>query len=94
MASTHISAEEAARNLSAVMARVHAGEEVIIDNGTFTVAVVPSAVPVRRSVAECIDLARQHEGNSGASPVLDPDFAADVNEIIRDRKPWNPPAWD
>ncbi len=30
---------------------------------------------------------------SGA-PTLDPDFAADVEGIVRNRKPWNPPAWD
>jgi hypothetical protein len=25
---------------------------------------------------------------------LDPDFAAHVEEIVRNRKPWNPPTWD
>jgi antitoxin (DNA-binding transcriptional repressor) of toxin-antitoxin stability system len=94
MGSTHISAEEAALNLSALIARVHAGEEIIIDNGSLTVAVVPSAAPVRRSVSECIAIARRHEEISGSSPVFDPDFATDVNNIVRDRKPWNPPAWD
>jgi antitoxin (DNA-binding transcriptional repressor) of toxin-antitoxin stability system len=41
MAVIHISEAEAARDLSGIMARVYAGEEVIISNGTLTVAVVP-----------------------------------------------------
>jgi antitoxin (DNA-binding transcriptional repressor) of toxin-antitoxin stability system len=94
MAVVHISEAEAARNLARIMARVHAGEEVIIDNGTMTVALVPSPVPSRRSISDCIALAKRHEVESGEAPILDPDFAADVEEIVRNRKPWNPPAWD
>jgi hypothetical protein len=47
----------------------------------------------RRTIPECIALAEAHEKESGGAPVLDPDFAADVDEIVRNRKPWNPPAW-
>ena len=82
------------RDLAGIMARVHAGEEIVIDNGTLTVAMVPSTIPPRRSVSECIAFARKHEEESGEAPVLDPDFAADVQEIVQNRKPWNPPAWD
>jgi len=56
--------------------------------------VVPSAIPSRRTVSECIALARKHEEEAREVPILDLDFAADVEEIIRNRKPWNPPAWD
>jgi antitoxin (DNA-binding transcriptional repressor) of toxin-antitoxin stability system len=76
------------------MARVSAGEEIVIDNGTLTVAMVPSAIPSRRSISECIARARKHEEESGEAPVLDPDFAADMKEIVENRKPWNPPAWE
>ncbi len=27
-------------------------------------------------------------------PVLDSDFAADMEEILKNRKAWNPPAWE
>jgi antitoxin (DNA-binding transcriptional repressor) of toxin-antitoxin stability system len=94
MAVVHISETEAARNLSGLMARVIAGEEVIIDNGVLAVALVPSRVPSRRSISDCIALAKKHEMESDEVPTLDPDFAADVEEIVRNRKPWNPPAWD
>ena len=32
------------------------------------------------------------ETETGEVPVLDPDFAADVEHILRNRKPWNLPA--
>lgn len=94
MAVVHISEAEAARDLAGVMARVFAGEEVVIDNGSLAVALLPSPMPSRRSISDCIALARKHEEESGESPLLDPDFATDVEEIVRNRKPWNPPAWD
>jgi len=39
-------------------------------------------------------LAKAHEEETGKAPVLDPDFAKDVEEIVSHRKPWNPPAWE
>lgn len=91
-----ISEEEAASDFASVLARVRAGAEVIIEStrGRLPVAVVRLPVAARRSISECIALAKNHEEETGSSPVLDPDFAADVEEIIRNRKPWNPPTWD
>ncbi len=94
MSVVHISETEAARTLSALMMRAYAGEEILIDSGALTVALTPSPVPRRRSVSECIALARKHEEATGEAPVLDADFAADVEAIVSNRKPWNPPAWD
>ena len=51
-----------------------------------------AAEPVRRTISECIALAKAHEEETGKAPVLDPDFAEDVEEILSHRKPWNPPA--
>jgi hypothetical protein len=39
-------------------------------------------------------LAKAHEEETGKVPVLDPDFAADVEEIVKDRKSWKPHAWE
>jgi hypothetical protein len=58
------------------------------------VAVIHTPVPPRRTISECIALAKNHEEETGEAPVLDADFAADVEEILRNRKPWNPPAWE
>src|SRR2546429_1743786 len=40
-----------------------------------------AAEPVRRTISECIALAKAHEEETGKAPVLDPDFAEDVEEI-------------
>jgi hypothetical protein len=84
----------AARDFAALMVRVRAGVEVVIENGTLPVAGIHTPVPPRRVISECIALAKKHEEETGGAPVLDADFAADVEEIIRNRKPWNPPAWE
>jgi antitoxin (DNA-binding transcriptional repressor) of toxin-antitoxin stability system len=94
MAVIHISEDDATRDFAALLARVRAGAEVVIESGALPVAVIHAPIPSRRSISECIALAAQHEEETGEAPVLDPDFAADVEEIVNNRKPWNPPAWD
>ncbi|MGB6130183.1 MAG: hypothetical protein WBG54_00240 [Acidobacteriaceae bacterium] len=94
MAVIHISEADAARDFAGLLARVRAGAEIVIESETHPAAVLRAAEPPRRSISECIALAKKHEEETGEAPVLDPDFAADVEEIIRNRKPWNPPAWD
>src|SRR5260370_38653458 len=89
---THSSEAEAASDFAALMARVRAGAKVIIENGERPVAVLHAAEPVRRSISECIALAKEHEEETGKAPILDPDFAEDVEHIISHRKPRNPPA--
>jgi antitoxin (DNA-binding transcriptional repressor) of toxin-antitoxin stability system len=90
----HISETEAASDFAALMARVRAGTEIVIENGERPVAVLHAAEPVRRSISDCIALAKAHEEETGKAPVLNPDFAEDVEEILSHRKPWNPPAWE
>lgn len=94
----HISEAEAASDFASVLARVRAGAEIIIE-GREPVVVVRAgearAEPVRgRPISECIALAKAHEEETGKSPILDPDFAADMEEIVKNRKSWNPPAWE
>ncbi len=38
-------------------------------------------------------LAETREQETGKAPALNVDFAADTEEILEKRKPWNPPAW-
>lgn len=92
----HISEEEAARNFADVMARVRAGAEVVIESNARAVAVVrPAGEEFRpRLLSESIALAKKHAEELGYEPRMDPDFAADLEEIIKSRRPWNPPAWE
>jgi hypothetical protein len=91
----HFSEKEAsATSVATLLAHVRAGAEVVIENGAHAVAVLHAAGPLRRSVSDCIALAKTHEEETGKIPVLDADFAKDVEEILGKRKPWNPPAWE
>ncbi|MGI8771481.1 MAG: hypothetical protein ACR2JE_08580 [Acidobacteriaceae bacterium] len=94
MAVIRISEADAALDFAGLMVRVRAGAEVIIESGAGPVAVLRSPVPPHRSISECIAIAKMHEDQTGQAPVLDAGFAADVEEIIHNRKPWDPPAWD
>jgi antitoxin (DNA-binding transcriptional repressor) of toxin-antitoxin stability system len=85
-----ISESEAAHNSAGLIKRVRAGAEVIIENGEQPAAVLRAAGPAPRSISECIALAERHEEETGKAPVLDVDFAKDVEEILSRRKPWKP----
>ncbi len=96
MATIRISEAEAARDFAGLLARVRAGAEVVIESDAHPVAVVrPAGNDFRpRLISESIALAKKHAEELGYEPRMDPDFAADLEEIIRSRKPWNPPAWE
>ena len=91
----HISEAEAASNFADVLARVRAGAEVVIESGKVPVAVLrPVGEGFQpRLLSESIALAKKHAEKLGYEPRMDPEFAADLEEIIKSRRPWNPPAW-
>lgn len=91
----HLSEKEAGETtVASIVAHVRAGAEVVIEQNARPVAVLHAAEPTRRTISECIALAKLHEGETGKAPVLDPDFAHDLEAILRGRKAWNPPAWE
>ena len=96
MATIHISEAEAAGDFPGLMARVRAGVEVVIESDARPVAVVrPADAEFRpRLLSESIALAKKHAEELGYEPRMDPEFAADLKEIIDSRKPWDTPAWD
>lgn len=90
----HMSEADAVRNLAPILQRVQSGLEVIIERHAQPLAVIRAAAPARPMISESIALAEAHKKETGQAPVLDPGFAADVEEIVRNRKPWNSPTWD
>ena len=90
----HITEADLIRDVRAILQRVEGGAEIIIERNAQPVAILLAANHVRRTISECIALAKAHEEENGSEPRLDPDFAADVEEIVHNRQPWNPPAWD
>jgi len=89
-----ISEEEATNDFAGVLACVQASITVIIQHEGRPVAVVHPAGPEQRTISECIALAKVHEDETGEAPILDQDFAVDVEIILKDREAWNPPAWE
>jgi hypothetical protein len=47
-----------------------------------------------RTLAELIELARRREEERGFSIRLDDDYAADIEQVVRERKPWTPRSWE
>jgi antitoxin (DNA-binding transcriptional repressor) of toxin-antitoxin stability system len=91
MGTLHISEAELARDLSAVLAKVEGGMEVIVERDHRPVATIRPPRRSGRLVSACIASARA----SGSTVTLDGGFAQDVEEGIRERsQPWNPPYWD
>ena len=100
----HISEEEAARDFAAVMRRVRAGDEIIVEDGGTPVAVMRSPrmnvdtsgsprIP-GKTAAEIIEGFRRWEAEHGPL-VVDADFAADVEEARRwMNEPMDDSKWD
>jgi hypothetical protein len=84
MAVIHISEAEAAR------------AEVVIESDSRAVAILRPAGDEfhPRLLSESIALAKKHAEELGYEPRMDPEFADDLEKIIKNRKPWNPPAWE
>jgi antitoxin (DNA-binding transcriptional repressor) of toxin-antitoxin stability system len=89
-----VSEDRAAVEFRSLLDEVRAGAEVVIEHGTRPVAILHAAEPVRRSLSACIAIAKAHEKETGFSPVLDADFAQDVEATRKRREPWNPPSWE
>ena len=94
MAQVHMTEAELARDLHTVLEKVRQGVEIVVDRNDQPVAVIKPAQPVRRTLSDLIRLAEQREKERGYAVTLDPDYAADVEEIVRARKPWTPRPWD
>jgi antitoxin (DNA-binding transcriptional repressor) of toxin-antitoxin stability system len=95
MDTIHISEDEAARDFAGLMARVRAGAEILIENaGSPPVVVRVAENPRGRLLSESIAIAEARTKERGYAAVMDPDFAADIEERVRNRKPRDTSAWD
>jgi antitoxin (DNA-binding transcriptional repressor) of toxin-antitoxin stability system len=87
----YISEAEAAKDFAAVMSKVRAGAEVVIEKDGLAVAVAKPAEPVLRLLSESLRLARER----GSTATLDGGFGRDVEEFIEShREPLEAPEWD
>lgn len=97
MVTLHISEAAVARDLHAVLAKVRQGVEIVIGQDHQPIAVLRPSERARpgRKLSECIALAKAYEAQLDAAPILDEDFARDVQAGINARRDsFAPPTWD
>lgn len=94
MRTVHISEADAALDFAGLMAQVREGKEIVIEANSHPLALISAAQPSRRSITECIALAKRHEAETGEAPVLDGEFVSDMEGVIRNRITSLPTAWD
>jgi antitoxin (DNA-binding transcriptional repressor) of toxin-antitoxin stability system len=81
MATTHISVEDASADFARLIGKARAGEEVRIDDGATTVAIMraPLMVETPRLLSEILAGLKARNATEPA----DPSFAADVESAMR-----------
>jgi len=90
-----ITESELAGDTHAVLEKVQAGVEVVVEQDNRPVAVIKMPAGLGRKISQCIALARAYEDKLGYAPVPDPGFAHDVQAAIdAHREPLNPPSSD
>jgi antitoxin (DNA-binding transcriptional repressor) of toxin-antitoxin stability system len=95
MASVNMSEDEVVREIATVLAKVRDGLEVVVEHDRRTVAVIRPPQRAGRKLSECIALAEAYEAKLGYSPVLDAEFAKDVEAVINtNRQPFEAPSWE
>ena len=86
-----ITEDELARDIHAVLARVQAGVEVIVEQDHRPVALIRSPNRSGRPISEIVRQAKERN----STVTLDPDFGKDLEAIIAShQQPWNPPSWE
>jgi antitoxin (DNA-binding transcriptional repressor) of toxin-antitoxin stability system len=91
MATIHMSEADAAKDFPGLMAKVRAGAQILIDDGTNPVALIHSPVSKEhvRLLSESLRIARER----GSTVTLDGDFAGDLEAVIEGyseplKNPW------
>ena len=90
----HVSEAEAVSDFAGLLTRVRAGAEIVVESGRLPVAVIQPPAVARRTLSECIASSKAREAETGEDTVLDVDFAADMEDILKHRPTWDPPAWE
>ena len=85
---------EVSGDFAAVLRRIGHGEEIVVDRNGQPVAIIRPAEREPHTFSELIALAGQREKQRGYAITLDEDFAADVEHIVLERKPWTPRSWE
>ena len=85
---------EVSSDFAAVLRKIGDGEEVVVDRNGKPLAIIKPAEQDPLALSDLIALAAQREEERGFAITLDEDFAADMEQIVRERKPWTPRSWE
>jgi hypothetical protein len=85
-----ITEAELARDLHGVLAQVGGGAEIVIEEGHRRIALIKSIEGPGRLIDECIAIAEAR----GSHVTPDDGFAADLEEIIAQRRSLDTSAWE
>ena len=89
--SLHMTDNEVRNNFDAVLAKVRADLEIVVEQDHSPVAIIHSPTVTGRRISECIAIADAR----GSTVTLDEGFMKDVEDGIAERRqPWNPPTWE
>ncbi|WP_419804447.1 hypothetical protein [Terriglobus sp.] len=94
MEALHITEMELARDIHDVLARLRAGEEVVIEGGEQPLVLRALEQPRFRTIDDAIAGFKAYEAEHGHPLMMDEDYAADMREIIASRKPSRASEWD
>jgi len=94
MAAITISEEEAARDFAGLMARVRAGEEVVIAGSSDAVVMRKQTTSKDPSIEATLKRLAESRASLGYTPVMGEDFASDLEEIVGRRSPADRSAWE
>jgi antitoxin (DNA-binding transcriptional repressor) of toxin-antitoxin stability system len=90
MVQVHMTEAEISGNFAGALEKVRQGIEVVVEHDRKPVAVLTSAVPPRRTIAEILALMP-----NDSTATIDEDFGADVEAAIAShREPLDASQWD
>lgn len=99
MMALHVSEQDAARDFLGLLARVRAGQQIVIESESMPIAILqPTAdAAAPKLLSESLALAERHAAERGYEPVTDEGFAKDMERIVglRGTRPRRAPTeWD
>jgi antitoxin (DNA-binding transcriptional repressor) of toxin-antitoxin stability system len=94
MATVHISESEATSDFAGVMSHIREGSEVVIEANNRPVAVLRPTEPFSMSISATIARLDKLAEERGHELIMDADFAADVEERVKSRKPRDRSAYE
>ena len=85
---------EVSGDFAGALSKLSPNGEIVVDRNGQPVAIIKAPSNPKRTLGELVELARRREEQRGFSICLDDDFASDVEQVVRERKPWTPGSWE